>query len=115
MLELGNYVIGICRDFRVEPWAKDPTKFNRVLIIARPYSDQYGNEQTDVTRIDINQEDVQSIQSQVAALREKPVVCPIVYSARTGGKNGAWLSARLPREAKLQLLDSVVKQAVPQK
>ena len=110
MLALGNYVLGICKDFRSEPWNNDPTKFNHRLIISRPYHDQYGNEQTDVTVVDINQEDVQAVQTQVAQFRDKAVVCPVAQVARAGGRNGAWLSVRMPKHEKLQLLDSVLKE-----
>lgn len=109
MLELGNYITGICRDFRSEPWTNDPTKFNHRLILVRPYADQYGNEQTDVTVVDVNQEDVQQVQSLVAKFRDKAVICPVVHSARAGGRNGAWLSTRLPKHAPIQLLDDVIK------
>lgn len=114
-LQLGSYVVGICKEFRSEPWNNDPTKFNHRLIISRPYLDQYENEQTDVTIIDINTDDVHAVQNQVASFRNKAIICPVAMVARAGGRNGAWLSTRMPKNEKLQLLDSVVKQLAVQK
>lgn len=108
-LQLGSYVVGICKDFRSEPWNTDPTKFNHRLIISRPYSDQYGNEQTDVTIIDINSDDVHAVQNQVASFRDKAIICPVAVAARAGGRNGAWLASRMPKQGQLQLLDKVVQ------
>ena len=108
-LQLGSYVVGICKDFRSEPWSTDPTKFNHRLIISRPYSDQYGNEQTDVTIIDINSDDVHAVQNQVASFRDKAIICPVAIAARAGGRNGAWLASRMPKQGQLQLLDKVVQ------
>jgi hypothetical protein len=97
----GFFVCGVFHSVISEPWASDPSKFNHRLVINNPYLDQYGNQQTEVVRIDINPDDLTVLQAQSPRITGKQVLVPVVCAARSGGRSGAWLSVRMPKGSKL--------------
>lgn len=97
----GFFVLGDFHSVISEPWSNDQSKFNHRLIINNPYLDQFGNQQTEVIRIDISPEDLQVIQSQAPRIQGKQVMVPVICQARQGGRNGTWLSVRMPKGSKL--------------
>ncbi|MDH2435387.1 hypothetical protein QCD60_23025 [Pokkaliibacter sp. MBI-7] len=98
-LQFGEYVCGVVQDVISEPWSSDPTKFNHRVLMIRPYSDQYGNPQTDVMQIDIAAEEVQPMRAQLQHFRGQPALLQVVAQARSGGRNGAWLRRFKPKGA----------------
>lgn len=98
----GFFVAGEFHSVVSEPWSNDASKFNHRIILNNPYQDQYGNQQTEVIRIDISPDDLQVLQGQSPRIQGKQVIVPVVCSARIGGKTGAWLSVRMPKGSRLQ-------------
>ena len=98
----GTFVCGIFNTVVSEPWSSDPSKFNHRIILNNPYEDQYGNQQTEVIRVDINPEDLQTLQQQAPRIAGKQVIIPVICQARQGGRSGAFLSVRMPKGSRLQ-------------
>lgn len=98
----GYFVVGEFHSVVSEPWATDQSKFNHRLIVTNQYQDSIGMPQTDVIRIDLSADDLTVIQQQAPRIQGKQVMVPVVCSARKGGRNGAWLSVRMPKGSKLQ-------------
>jgi len=105
-MKSGVYLYGRCVGFQSEPWSNPQTGAsgtNFTLGIARDYQDNWGNQQTDVTRVSVSQDDVARVQELANKFKDKPVEVQIVQLARKGGKNGAWLSTFLPKGGLLAL------------
>ena len=58
----GFQAVGIILGFKSEPWRNDPTKFNHRILLANPFLDGNGFQQTEVMSIDITHDDVQRLQ-----------------------------------------------------
>lgn len=93
----GNYLIGVMQGFESKPWATDPTKFNHKLFIVNQFEDRFGNIQSNYDALNINPEDVQRVQQIANSMNGKQVIVPVIYQAKKGGKDGAWLDSRLPK------------------
>ena len=101
----GTYCVGIMNGFVSQPWTNDPNKFNHRILLANPYLDNNGFQQTEVITIDVSADDVQRVQGLCNQLKDKQVIVLTRFDARKGGKNGAWLSRFMPRGANIQTLD----------
>jgi hypothetical protein len=97
----GFFVVGMFHSVVSEPWRNDPTKFNHRLIVTNQYKDGLGMPQTEVIRVDISADDLPVLQQQAPRVQGKQVMVPVVCSARTGGRDGAWLAVRMPKGSKL--------------
>lgn len=98
----GEYIVGVLKELITEPWSNDSTKFNHRLILVSPYIDNYGNNQTDVNRVDVLPDDLQNFKDQVNKFKDKKVIVPCVNRARSGGRKGAWLSKFVPKGSSIQ-------------
>jgi hypothetical protein len=112
MNEMGWFVIGEYIGFREEPWATDPSKFNRQIgIKVGEYDKGFGEMATDVVRVDVfDQPALDFIRSNGEKLKGKQVKVCVVPNARPG-KKGPWLSVAMPRGALPQLVSPVTKAA----
>lgn len=107
-LGFGNYAIGVFTEFESTAWKNDPSKFNHHIIISQEYQDRYGNPQTEVLRIEVMQDDVQAIGSQVTQLRGKQVVCPVRHDMKKFGDR-SWMAVTLPRQGLIYPYETVIK------
>lgn len=98
----GFFVVGQFHSVVSEPWSSDPNKFNHRLVVTNQYEDRFGMPQTEVITVDISPDDLNILQQQAPRAAGKQVMVPVVCSARQGGRNGAWLSVRMPKGSKLQ-------------
>lgn len=103
-LQNGFQAIGIMNGFQSIPWKNDPSKFNHRLLLANPYLDGNGFNQTEVISVDVSHEDVQRVQRLADELKGKQVILPCRCEAKKGGKNGAWLSKFLPKGSNIQVV-----------
>lgn len=104
VLNNGFHAVGIFHEFKSSPWANDPTKFNHRILLANPFQDANGFNQTDVVFIDVSNQDVERIRGLESNFKGKQVIIPCRFEAKKGGKNGAWLSKFLPKGAQIQPL-----------
>ncbi len=103
----GVFVIGEFLGYKEVPWTSDPRKFNRRIgICTGEGEDQFGQVAKFTTVVDIQQEDVGFIRSIEKDLIGKIVVVPVVYRARKGGKDGAFLSCFMPKKSEIALLQN---------
>ncbi len=72
----GFQAVGIMHGFQSEPWRNDPTKFNHRILLANPFLDGNGFQQTEVLSIDIAHDDVQRVQQLANELKGKQVILP---------------------------------------
>ena len=110
-MQNGTFVIGEFNQVKSEPWSTDATKFNHRIVLNNPYQDQYGNGQVEVITIDVSPEDLPIIQKQSSAIVGKQVMIPVVCQARAGGRNGAWLSRRMPKGSKIMMTPKIAEVA----
>lgn len=108
----GFQAVGIMHGFVSEPWSNDNTKFNHKIILANPFLDGNGFQQTEVMSIDIAHDDVQRVQKLANELKGKQVIIPCSCNARKGGKNGAWLSRFMPKNSIIQALPETMKKVI---
>lgn len=93
----GFYLAGTLEGFSMTPWTNNAEKFNYRVGISRSYEDKWGNRTKDVVEVDVSLEAVQVIQKQCDMLKGKEVMVRVVPAAKTGGRNGAWLSVYIPK------------------
>lgn len=68
-------------------------------VLVGSYQDDYGVTHQDVLNVSINKDDLARVSAMVEKHKEKQVIFPVLVNARVGGKNGAWLSTYLPKDA----------------
>ncbi|MFT5298158.1 MAG: hypothetical protein ACI9YH_004205 [Colwellia sp.] len=100
----GFQAVGIMHGFQSDPWRNDPSKFNHRILLANPFLDGNGFQQTEVMSIDIAHDDVHRVQQLANELKGKRVILPCRCDAKKGGKNGAWLSRFLPKGSNIMAL-----------
>jgi hypothetical protein len=105
----GFQAVGIMHGFQSEPWRNDATKFNHKILLANPYFDGNGFQQTEVISIDVAHDDVQRVQKIANELQGKQVILPCRCDAKKGGKSGAWLSRFLPKGSQIVALTDLLK------
>lgn len=99
----GVYLVGEFLGYEEVPWSTDSTKFNRRIgIKTGEYEAGFGRIESNVQTIDIQSSDVQYIKDSLSSLKLKKVLVPVVFRARAGGKNGAFLGCFMPKNAKIQ-------------
>lgn len=109
----GSFLIGTFVGYSETPWTTDNTKLNRRIgIQTGVFTDQFGQEQTTTESVDIQLSDAERIKNIADDLKGKEVVIPVVYRARKGGRNGAFLSCFMPQGAQLSLLQNFNRQPV---
>lgn len=99
-MKQGLFLYGVCKGFLSEPWSKPQTGasgVNYTLGVARVYEDKWGQEQEEIVNVSVNKEDADRINELANKFKGKPVEVQVFQMARTGGKNGAWLSTILPK------------------
>lgn len=111
-IQNGFQAVGIMHGFVSEPWANDNTKFNHKVILANPFLDGNGFQQTEVMSIDVAHDDIQRVQQLAESLKGKQVIMPCVCSARKGGKTGAWLSRFMPKGSPIKALSELLKTSI---
>jgi hypothetical protein len=107
----GFQAVGIMHGFQSEPWRNDPTKFNHRILLANPFLDSNGFNQTEVISIDIAHDDVRRVQQLANELKGKQVILPCRCDAKKGGKSGAWLSRFLPKGSMILELSQLLKRS----
>lgn len=105
-IENGFQAVGIMHGFVSEPWINDPNKFNHRLILANPFEDRNGFQQTEVMTVDVSYDDVQRVQQLANQLKGKKVILPCRCEARKGGKTGAWLSRFMPKGSAIHCISN---------
>lgn len=112
MVQNGFQAVGIMHGFQSEPWRNEPTKFNHRILLANPFLDSNGFQQTEVMSIDISHDDVQRVQQLANELKGKQVILPCRCDAKKGGKSGVWLSRFLPKGSNIMELTDLIKRAL---
>lgn len=107
-LEFGTYAIGILTQLESTPWKNDPSKHNHHIVLSQPYQDKYGNQQTEVLRIEVFQDDFNAISSQMAQLTGKQVVVPARFQHKKFNNN-SWLAVSMPSHSIIYPFESVIK------
>jgi len=101
----GTYIVGTVKGYSEQPWENKQSGksgMNRRLGIAtNTYEDEWGEKHQDIQNIDVQQDSVAHIAAQAEKLKGKKVMIAVVWRAKTGGRNGAWLSCFLPKDADL--------------
>ncbi len=105
----GTFVAATMSGFVSQPWVNNPEKFNHRIILANPYVDNNGFNQTEVITIDVSHDDIQRVQQLCTQLRDKQVIVFCSFQARQGGKSGAWLSRFMPRGSEILLTSDLLK------
>jgi len=104
-LNNGFHAVGIFHAFKSIPWSNDATKFNHRILLANPFEDANGFQQTEVISIDISYEDVARVKELESSHKGKQVIIPCRLEARKGGKSGAWLSRFMPKGSLVTMLN----------
>jgi hypothetical protein len=103
-MKAGTYVVGVVKGFSSQPWTKDPTKFNhRLGLVVGGYQDEWGVDHESIQTVDIQAADVERVKKFAADHLGRAVIVPAVYRARPGGRDGAWISCFMPKEAEITL------------
>jgi len=97
----GFYVCGQVVGFAERPWQSDPSKVNYEIGIGRPYTNDFGQPDVDVTRVQVPADRAAELRAVVEKLRGKFVSVRVVVNARKGGRDGAFLSVYMPRTSDL--------------
>lgn len=84
--------------------AQNGQYLNRTLGLSMISKDQWGNEKRFTQNISIQEQDAVTIEQQAKALKGKICSITVVPRAKTGGKNGSWLSVFAPVGSQLQEL-----------
>lgn len=109
LIQNGFQIVGMMHGFKSEPWRNDPTKFNHRILLANPFLDGNGFQQTEVLTVDVAHDDVERVQQLASQLKGKQVILPCRCDAKKGGKSGAWLSRFLPKGSRIIPLAEVLK------
>ena len=101
----GVYIVGDLLGYEEVPWSNNPEKFNRRIgLKTGEYEAGFGRSESNIQTVDIQQADVNYILGIVDKLKDKKVIVPVVYRARAGGKNGAFLGCFMPKDSKIQVI-----------
>ncbi len=102
----GTYVVGHFLGYEEKAWANDATKYNRRIgIKTSEYETSFGQVGSNVQLVDIQSQDVDYIKNSINDLDGKLVKVPVVFRARAGGRNGAFLSCFMPKDARISPID----------
>lgn len=109
----GTYIIGKLKGYSETEWSSKGKsgKNYRVGIVVRTYKDQFGEDQESVQLVDISAESATRIAVACESLKGKTVQIPVVFKARVGGRDGAWLSCFMPKDGEIKALKPVAAQA----
>ncbi len=100
-IENGVYIKGTFLGYTQTPWPTAPDKFNyRIGIKSREYEGQFGQTESEVIAVDVLVDDRSFFASKQTELMNKEIIIPVVFRARKGGAQGAFLAQFLPKGAR---------------
>ncbi len=101
----GMYVKGRIKGYQESPWTGPQSSgVNRQLgLVVREYQDRWGDTQESVITVDIHQDRVDEVRTIAEKNRGKDVLIEVVFAARKGGRDGAWLACFMPKEGEIRL------------
>ncbi len=102
----GIYVKGRIKGYQETPWTgAQSSGVNRQLgLVAREYQDRWGDTQESVITVDIPQERVDEVRAIAEKHQLKDVLIEVVFAARKGGRDGAWLACFMPKEGEIKVV-----------
>lgn len=105
MSKSGTFIYGRLVGYTESAWASNGRSgLNRRLgIVARSYTDSFGQVQENTTIVDVSEAMVPYVKECVAKFTGKPVAIQVVYQAKKGGAQGAFLSVYLPKDSLIEL------------
>lgn len=99
----GTFVVGVLLGYDEEEWKSKTTGntgVNRRLgIVTGERETGFGQTTQNVQIVDIMEEVAPLIKARAEELKGKRVMIRTVFRARKGGRDGAWLSAFMPKDA----------------
>jgi len=99
--QAGLYLFGQVVGVSERPWSSDAFKFNYEVGIGRPYVNEWGEPDTDVTRVVVPADRWQEVKAAAEKFKGQMVSVRVIASARKGGRDGAFLSFFMPKQSDL--------------
>jgi hypothetical protein len=109
----GSFIAGRLIGYNESPWSSNGRSgVNRRLgIVARSYTDTFGQTQEETTTVDIPEQMVPYVQSIVDKNIGKEIIIPCIFQAKKGGLQGAFLSIYMPKDSVITISTAVQKVA----
>lgn len=101
----GTFIAGQFISVEAKAWERNgKSGMNHNLIIAEPFIDNNGLQQNNVHVISVKEPDYNVLVSKQAAWKGKRLIVPVRFTARTGGRTGAWNSIFKPENLDIQVI-----------
>ncbi len=98
----GVYIVGTLKGYSESEWGEENGKHGvnrRIGVTIREYQNDWGETEEVVQTIDVSEEKSRVVKEQVERMKGKLIQVAVVFKARVGGRNGAWLACFMPKES----------------
>lgn len=105
---MGVFMFGKLAGVVAEPWNRNgKSGVNYQIGISRTYQDKWGESKTETMQVNCAEDGFSKFQKQGDMLKGQDVYLRVVPMAKTGGKNGSWLSYFAPKESDILPVSSL--------